>query len=130
MDREPPPGTGPPPAPPASPSGARSVPSWAAPPPRRRDLATAWGCVLLLLHALGGYLLLLALMTRAEGPWDDSVATTVRVIAGTSATVELTAAAVTFGCVRWGVLRAWWYAVPALMVAAALLRMLFAPAPA
>ncbi|MFI1825038.1 hypothetical protein ACH41E_01115 [Streptomyces sp. NPDC020412] len=27
-------------------------------------------------------------------------------------------------------LRAWWYAVPALMVAAALLRMLFAPAPA
>ncbi|MEU9608858.1 hypothetical protein [Streptomyces sp. NPDC048057] len=110
----------------------RSVPSWAAPvapAARRPGLAAGWGFVLLLLHTLGGYLLLVALMSRSEGPWDRSVTGMVRGFAGACAVVELIAAAVTFGCVRWGVLRVWWYAPPALLLVTALLRMVFAPVP-
>jgi hypothetical protein len=85
--------------------------------------------VLLLFHTLAGGLLLAALVSRSEGPWDHTVTGMVRVLAGTSAGVEVMAAAVTYGCVRAGVLRAWWFAVPALMLLTALLRVIFAPVP-
>jgi len=85
--------------------------------------------VLLLLHTLGGYLLLVALMSHSEGPWDHTVTGMVRSFAIFSAGAELMATAVTFGCVRAGVLRTWWYAVPTLMLVTAVFRTVFAPVP-
>ncbi|WEH39202.1 hypothetical protein [Streptomyces sp. AM 2-1-1] len=85
--------------------------------------------VLLALHALGGFLLLNALLTESEGPWDHTVTDTVRLMAVLAVVTEALAAGLTGAFTRLVGLGRWWYAVPALLILTALTRMVFAPAP-
>ncbi|MDF0373168.1 hypothetical protein ACFRAA_23810 [[Kitasatospora] papulosa] len=48
-----------------------------------------------MLHALGGFFVLNALLAESEGPWDSTVTGTVRLMAGLGVATELLAAAAT-----------------------------------
>ncbi|QQZ54334.1 hypothetical protein IFE09_12395 [Streptomyces microflavus] len=93
-------------------------------------IATALcGALLLLLHTLGGFFLLNALLTESEGPWDSDVTSTTRLMAALSVGTELLAGGITAAFISLGRLRRWWYAIPTALVLVAIVRMVFAPAP-
>ncbi|WP_158714778.1 hypothetical protein [Streptomyces erythrochromogenes] len=99
-------------------------------PTRRRPVATAaWATGLLGLHAVAAFFVLGAVLTHSEGPWDRTVTGTARLMAGLGLVAELMALAGTAAGVNPGRLRRWWYAPVAVLVAVALLRMVFAPQP-
>ncbi|MFJ4968810.1 hypothetical protein [Streptomyces sp. NPDC088755] len=87
------------------------------------------GALLLLLHAVGGFFLLNALLTESEGPWDSDVTATTRLMAALSVGTELLAGVITAAFVSLRRLRRWWYAIPATLILVAIVRMVFAPAP-
>ncbi|MFD5618605.1 hypothetical protein [Streptomyces yangpuensis] len=92
-------------------------------------VTAAWAAVLVGLHALAGFFVLSALLTRSEGPWDRTVTGTARLMSGLGLAVELLALAVTAAGVNTGRLRRWWYAPVVALVLTALVRMVFAPRP-
>ncbi|MEW2604460.1 hypothetical protein AB0894_11730 [Streptomyces sp. NPDC047916] len=93
-------------------------------------IATALCAVLLLmLHTVGGYFLLNALLAESEGPWDSTVTDTVRALALLAIAIELSAAAATAAFVALVRLRRWWYLIPAALIPVAITRMVFAPTP-
>ncbi|MEU9060704.1 hypothetical protein AB0D13_18095 [Streptomyces sp. NPDC048430] len=93
-------------------------------------IATALCALLLLvLHAVGGFFVLNALLTESEGPWDSTVTSTARLMAGLGVATELLAAAVTAAFVTLVHLRRWWYVIPAALILVATVRMVFAPVP-
>ena len=93
-------------------------------------IATALcGALLLVLHAVGGFFLLNAVLTESEGPWDSNVTTTVRLMAALSVGTELLAGGITAAFVSLGRLRRWWYAIPAALILVSIVRMVFAPVP-
>ncbi|MCX4970212.1 hypothetical protein OHA98_36745 [Streptomyces sp. NBC_00654] len=83
----------------------------------------------LALHVVGGYFVLGALLTESEGPWDRSVTDTVRTWGALAVVTELLAAAATAAFVGTRRLRRWWFGVPAVLILAAVVRMVFAPVP-
>ncbi|MGH3310028.1 MAG: hypothetical protein ACRDP3_05515 [Streptomyces sp.] len=83
--------------------------------------------VLLALHGVGGFFVLNALMTTSEGPWDTDVTQTARMMALFGIVTEALAAALTAVFIALARLRTWWYAIPALLVVTAVVRMVFAP---
>ncbi|MFI1394164.1 hypothetical protein [Streptomyces sp. NPDC020681] len=85
--------------------------------------------VLMALHTVGGYFLLIALLTESEGPWDSTVTDTVRLVAVLAVVTELVAAAFTAAFIAIGLLRRWWYAITAALILTAVVRMVFAPGP-
>ncbi|MEU1277249.1 hypothetical protein [Streptomyces sp. NPDC005805] len=85
--------------------------------------------VLLVLHAVGGFFLLNALLTEAEGPWDSTVTGTARLMAVLAVATELLAAAATAAFVALVNLRRGWYVLPVVIVLAALARTVFPPVP-
>lgn len=85
------------------------------------------GLVLLALHVVGGYFVLVALLTTSEGPWDTTVTQMARMWAFFGVVTEALAAAVTAAFVALARLRKWWYAIPALLILTAVVRMVFAP---
>lgn len=87
----------------------------------------ACSVLLLALHVVGGYFVLLSLLTEPEGPWDTNVTRLVRTAALSGIVTEAFAAAVTAAFVAIAGLRRWWYAVPVLLVLTAAVRMVFAP---
>ncbi|MBM7442114.1 hypothetical protein [Streptomyces sp. HB132] len=103
-------------------------------PPARRSttkaIATAL-CValLLVLHAVGGFFLLNALLAESEGPWDSNVTGTVRALAGLGVATELLAAAVTVAFVSLVHLRRRWCLIPCVLILVAAVRMVSAPTP-
>ncbi|MGW6978127.1 hypothetical protein ACWGE1_01565 [Streptomyces sp. NPDC054932] len=101
---------------------------------RRHPVATAVATAaaataLLGLHAVAGFFVLNALLTKSEGPWDRTVTDTVQLMAVLALVVELMAAAATAACVTTGRLRRWWYAPVAALTLTALIRMVLAPRP-
>ncbi|MFI6285960.1 hypothetical protein ACIBCM_14570 [Streptomyces sp. NPDC051018] len=86
--------------------------------------------IALTLHMAGGLLLLIALVTEPEGPWDTGVTTMVRWLGTAVLVVEVLAAGFTAVVVglRPG-RRLWWYALPAAFALTAIVRMVFAPTP-
>ncbi|WTW98357.1 hypothetical protein OG216_35710 [Streptomycetaceae bacterium NBC_01309] len=109
---------------PSTPKPVRGAAAW-----WRRLLVGFWVVVLLVMHTMAGVLLWVALTdeqgftgARQEpnGPGLFGVACVV---------VEVVAAVVTWGCVHEKVLRAWWYAVPALMIVTAVVRLTFISTP-
>lgn len=85
--------------------------------------------VLVVLHCVGGFFVLNALMTTSEGPWDTTVTQTVRLMSVLAIVTELLGVALTAAFVALARLRRWWFAVPAALVLIAVLRMVFAPEP-
>lgn len=85
------------------------------------------GLVLIALHVIGGYLVLNALLTRSEGPWDTGVTDTVQLWSALGLLTEAFAAAVTAASVAVAGLRKWWYVIPALLALTAAARFVFAP---
>ncbi|WP_326696742.1 hypothetical protein OG909_05080 [Streptomyces sp. NBC_01754] len=95
-----------------------------------RGAATALcALVLLVLHAVGGFFVLNALLTESEGSWDSTVTSTVRLMAGLGLATGLLAVAVTATFVASELLRRWWYAIPVALILTAIARMVFAPVP-
>jgi cytochrome bd-type quinol oxidase subunit 2 len=78
---------------------------------------------LTLLHTVAGYLVLLAYTAGTASPWERDAAAHSGFAAGTALVVVLVSALLTWAFVRAGWLRGWWYALPALLAAAALLRL-------
>lgn len=88
-----------------------------------------WVVVLLLIHAMAGVLLWVAL-TGEQGFTGARQAPNVPGLCGVACVVvEVVTAVVTWGCVHETVLRAWWYAVPALMIVSAVVRLTFISTP-
>ena len=85
--------------------------------------------LLLALNFVGGYFVLVALLTRSEGPWDTGVTQMTRMCALFGVVTEALAAAVTAAFIPLAHLRKWWYAIPALLILTAVVRMVFAPQP-
>jgi hypothetical protein len=92
-----------------------------------RVVAVLCSIVLLALHVVGGFFALNALMTASEGPWDTDVTQTARMMALFGIATEALAAALTAAFIALAGLRKWWYAIPALLVLTAVVRMVFAP---
>ncbi|MFB7558998.1 hypothetical protein [Streptomyces brevispora] len=82
-----------------------------------------------MLHAIGGFFLLNALLVESEGPWDRTITDTARAMALFALVTELLAAAVTGAFVALVRLRRWWFAIPAVLLLAAIARMVFPPVP-
>ncbi|MDX6762671.1 hypothetical protein SIN09_25460 [Streptomyces sp. F8] len=96
---------------------------------RAHAATAAWAAALVGLHALAGFFVLGAWLTASEGPWDRTVTGTARLMAGLGLAVELMALAGTAAGVNTGRLGRWWYAPAAVLVAVAVVRMVFAPQP-
>jgi cytochrome bd-type quinol oxidase subunit 2 len=78
---------------------------------------------LTLLHTAAGYLVLLAYAAGTASPWERDAAAHSGFAAGAALAVVLVSAPLTRVFVRAGWLRGWWYALPAVLAAAALLRL-------
>jgi cytochrome bd-type quinol oxidase subunit 2 len=74
-------------------------------------------------HTVAGYLVLLAYTAGTADPWERDAAAHSGFAAGTALLVVLVSALLTWAFVRAGWLRGWWYALPAVLAAAALLRL-------
>ncbi|WP_085207239.1 hypothetical protein [Streptomyces sp. Amel2xC10] len=86
------------------------------------------GLVLTVGHLGTGYLVVVAYLADPAGPWDHETVAHSHFAAGTGLALSGVAAMMTWVFVRAEWLRRWWYAVPVLLAAAALLRLtLFAP---
>jgi hypothetical protein len=84
--------------------------------------------VLALLHTVAGYLAFLAYAAGTASPWERDAAAHSGFAAVLALMVVLVSAPLTRVSVRTGRLRGWWYALPAVLAAAALLRLtLLAP---
>ncbi|MFE6699803.1 hypothetical protein [Streptomyces sp. NPDC057718] len=98
--------------------------------PLKGAVATGLCAVILLaLHVIGGFFLLNALLVESQGPWDDTVTDTARMMAVLALVTELLAAAITMAFVALVGVRRWWFAIPAVLILAAIARMVFAPVP-
>ncbi|MCP9962615.1 hypothetical protein LUX05_16790 [Streptomyces somaliensis] len=74
------------------------------------------------------YLVLLAYLAEPAGPWDGESVAHAQFASGLALVLSVVTALLTWVSVKAGWLRRGWYAVPALLGAAALLRLtLFAP---
>ncbi|MGK5497248.1 hypothetical protein [Streptomyces sp. URMC 125] len=90
--------------------------------------AAVCAVVLTFLHTVAGYLVLLAYAAGTANPWERDAAAHSGFAAGAALVAVLVSAPLTWASVRTGRLRGWWYALPALLAAAALLRLtLLAP---
>ncbi|MFJ8767869.1 hypothetical protein [Streptomyces clavifer] len=98
-------------------------------PPGKAVAIALCAAFLLVLHAIGGFFLLNALLVESEGPWDRTVTDTARAMALFALVTELLAAAVTGAFVALVRLRRWWFAIPAVLLLAAIARMVFPPVP-
>lgn len=96
---------------------------------RAAGRAALCAVALLALHTVGGYCVLVAVLTTSEGPWDTSVTRVARAMAAAGIVIELVAVAATASCTRRGWLRRWWFALPTALIAVALARVVFAPVP-
>ncbi|MFD9034018.1 hypothetical protein ACFVZW_23180 [Streptomyces sp. NPDC059567] len=80
-------------------------------------------------HLATGYVLLVACTTEPDGPWDRQAATNSGFAAGFGLALSVVTVLLTLWFVRAEWLRAWWYAIPTALAAAAILRLtLLAPA--
>jgi hypothetical protein len=94
----------------------------------RRAGAAVCAVVLALLHTAAGYLAFLAYAAGIASPWERDAAAHSGFAAVLALMVVLVSAPLTWASVRTGRLRGWWYALPAVLAAAALLRLtLLAP---
>jgi hypothetical protein len=88
-----------------------------------RRFATAICVVVLGLgHAGTGYLLLNAYLASPVGSWDSGSVSLSNIASGVALAVCAVTAALTWYFVKAGLLRKWWFALPALLAGAALLR--------
>ncbi|MGW6464994.1 hypothetical protein [Streptomyces rubiginosohelvolus] len=95
-----------------------------------RRVATALCAVTLLgLNSVGGFFLLNALLAEPQGPWDTTITDTAQAMALFALLTELLAAALTGAFVAPGRLRRWWFAIPTVLILAAIARMVFPPVP-
>ncbi|KDQ71286.1 hypothetical protein ACFYPK_19565 [Streptomyces halstedii] len=75
-----------------------------------------------------GYVVLTAYMIEPDGPWDTQAVTNSKVAGGVGLALSALTAPLTWLFVRAEWLRKWWYAIPAALAVAALLRLtLLAP---
>ncbi|MFD0120192.1 hypothetical protein [Streptomyces virginiae] len=74
-------------------------------------------------HLVTGYVLLTAYMVEPDGPWDSQAVTNAKVAAGLGLTFSVVTALLSWVFVKAGWLRGWWYAAPAGLAVAALLRL-------
>ena len=98
-------------------------------PPGKAVATALCAALLLVLNAIGGFFLLNALLVESEGPWDSTVTDTALAMALFALVTELLAAAVTGAFVALVRLRRWWFLIPAVLILAAIARMVFAPVP-
>lgn len=82
-----------------------------------------WGVVLLPMHTVAGVLLWQTLTAEPEFARVQRKPSWPGICGVACVVVEVVAAIVTAGCVHERVLRAWWYAVPVLMIVTAVLRL-------
>ncbi|MFE6914226.1 hypothetical protein [Streptomyces rubiginosohelvolus] len=95
-----------------------------------RRVATALCAVTLLgLNSVGGFFMLNALLAEPQGPWDTTITDTAEAMALFALVTELLAAAATGAFVSLVRLRLWWFAIPAVVILAAITRMVFPPVP-
>ncbi|WP_101257358.1 hypothetical protein [Streptomyces barkulensis] len=91
---------------------------------RTHGPARTRGAVLLVLaHAVAGYLIFLAYMSGTANPWEPDAAAHSGFTAGPALLATGVCALLTWRFVRAGRLRRWWYALPVLPNLAALLRL-------
>lgn len=100
-------------------------------PAHRTGPAIASGITVPLLQIPGAYLLLLALMTQSEGPWDTTVTMTVRAEATESILFDALplAAVLVAGRKGWLPHHRWWLLLPVVCIVVAVARIIFAPHP-
>lgn len=96
-------------------------------PPIKAVATGLCATILLVMHAIGGFFLLNALLVEPEGPWDSTVTDTARMMAVFALLTELLAVAVTGVVVALVRLRPWWFAIPMVLILTAIARMVFAP---
>ncbi|MEV0913965.1 hypothetical protein AB0I93_06785 [Streptomyces sp. NPDC049967] len=96
-------------------------------PPIKAVVTGLCATILLVLHAIGGFFLLNALLVEPEGPWDSTVTDTARMMAVFALLTELLAVVVTWAVVALLRLRRWWFAIPVVLILTATARMVFAP---
>jgi hypothetical protein len=92
-------------------------------PPRSGRLAPVLcGFVLTLGHAVTAYVTLLAYLADPAGPWDTETVAHSNFASGLALALAAVTAGLTWVFVKAVWLRRWWYAVPAGLAVAALLR--------
>ncbi|MER6433648.1 hypothetical protein ABT272_38885 [Streptomyces sp900105245] len=79
--------------------------------------------VLALATLVTGYVVLTAFMVEPDGPWDRQAVTNSHVAAGVGLAFCSVMALLTWVFVKAEWLRRWWYAIPAVLALAALLRL-------
>jgi hypothetical protein len=86
------------------------------------------GLTLLLGHLVSLYFTYLAYMAEPDGPWDSETVAHSRFASGLALTLSIVTALLTWVFIKAEWLRRWWYAPPAALGVAALLRLtLLAP---
>ncbi|MEW2318681.1 hypothetical protein [Streptomyces bauhiniae] len=90
---------------------------------RARIGSALCGLVLTLGHLVTAYLLLLAYLARPAGPWDSETVAHSNFAAGFALAVSVVLGLLTWGFVKAGWVRAWWFVVAAGFAVAALLRL-------
>ncbi|MFI8194665.1 hypothetical protein ACIF8T_39185 [Streptomyces sp. NPDC085946] len=84
--------------------------------------------VLFLGSVVTAYVVLTAYMVEPDGPWDQQAVTNSKVAAGMGLAFCVVLASLTWVFAKAEWLRRWWYAIPAVLALAALLRLtVFAP---
>ena len=91
--------------------------------PRTRIASALCALVLAPGHLVTAYLTLLACMADPAGPWDSESVSHSNFAAGSALTLTAVTAGLTWVFVKGEWLRGWWYAIPAVLGAAALLRL-------
>ncbi|MTE17609.1 hypothetical protein F0L17_00345 [Streptomyces sp. TRM43335] len=79
--------------------------------------------VLTLTHAVAGYLLFLAYLAGVAAPWEQDATAHSGFAAGLALAITVVTALLTWVFVKAIWLRSWWFALPALLGLAALLRL-------
>ncbi|MFI8266645.1 hypothetical protein [Streptomyces sp. NPDC085665] len=79
--------------------------------------------VLVVGHVVTAYVLLTAYMVEPDGPWDSQAVSNTKFAAGLGLAFSIAAALLTWVFVKAEWLRRWWYAIPAALALAALLRL-------
>jgi len=79
--------------------------------------------VLVLLHAVAGYLLFVAYMSGVADPWERDAVIHSGIAAGLALVIAAVSTLLTWAFVKARRLCGWWYVLPAVLAVAALLRL-------
>lgn len=92
-------------------------------PPRTRIASALCALVLVLGHLVTSYMTLLAYTADPAGPWDSETVAHSNFASGTALVLTAVTAGLSWVFVKAEWLRRWWYAIPAGLAVAAVLRL-------